>query len=226
MAQRGALTSNSGAETNAAISPDGQTVAFVAEYEGPSEVYTIPISGGLPQRRTWDGDALPAAWAPDGRLLVRTRRYSTLPDPKLVLLDSHGSRDIVPLAEGSQDQYYDVTEYVQRDPANHFPGVFAFLQMTKDANPGFDSNGNPFGPTTSHGGTIELYQPIGDKTVLSVRKEWLNDGLGNATQQGVIDLNYHLARFLFLYGEVGMAQNSTPAWRYTIWWTLPIQSVK
>jgi tricorn protease len=99
------LTSNPGAETNATISPDGQTVAFVAEYEGPSEVYTIPINGGLPQRRTWDGDAIPAAWSPDGRLLVRTRRYSTLPDPKLVLLDSHGNRDIVPLAEASQAAY-------------------------------------------------------------------------------------------------------------------------
>jgi tricorn protease len=99
------LTSNSGAETNSMISPDGQTVAFAAAYEGPSEVYTIPINGGLPQRRTWDGDALPAAWMPDGRLVIRTKRYSTLPDPKLVVLDSNGQRDIVPLAEGSQAAY-------------------------------------------------------------------------------------------------------------------------
>jgi tricorn protease len=96
------LTSNPGMELMAMISPDGQTVAFAAEYEGPAEVYTIPIGGGLPQRRTWDGDALPAGWSPDGRLIVRTERYSTLPDPKLVLLDSHGGREIVPLASGSK----------------------------------------------------------------------------------------------------------------------------
>ncbi|MBV8244678.1 MAG: hypothetical protein JOZ38_02025 [Candidatus Eremiobacteraeota bacterium] len=137
-----------------------------------------------------------------------------------------GGRGTFPLAEGSQDQYYDVTEYVQRDPQNGIPGIFAFNQMTKDANPGFDPLGNPLGPTSSHGQTVELYEPIGDKAVFSARKEWMNDGLGNVTQDGVIDLNYHIARFLMLYGEVGMAQNSTPAWRYMIWWTLPTQSVK
>src|SRR5271170_7322133 len=92
------LTSNPGEEAMATISPDGQTVAFAAHYEGPTEVYTIPINGGLPQRRTWDGDALPQAWTPDGRLAVRTYRYSTLPNPKLVLIDNRGQREIVPLS--------------------------------------------------------------------------------------------------------------------------------
>src|SRR5271169_3682676 len=66
------LTSNPGVESFAAISPDGQTVAFSAEYEGPTDVYTMPVEGGLPQRRTWDGDSAVAGWTPDGRLLVRT----------------------------------------------------------------------------------------------------------------------------------------------------------
>src|ERR1700688_3367701 len=46
------ITSNTGTEAMATISPDGETVAFRAEYEGPTEVYTMPVSGGLPQRRT------------------------------------------------------------------------------------------------------------------------------------------------------------------------------
>jgi tricorn protease len=99
------LTSNSGIETQPIISADGQTIAFVAQYEGPSEVYVMPIGGGVPQRRTWDGDSTPAAWAPDGRLLVSTTRYSTLPDAKLVLLGSAGQREIVPLAGGSDAAY-------------------------------------------------------------------------------------------------------------------------
>jgi tricorn protease len=99
------LTSNSGVESMARISPDGQMVAFVGQYEGPSEVYTVPLAGGIPERRTWNGDSIPAAWAPDGRLLVSTNRYSTLPDPKLVLLDDHGGREILPLAEGSEAAY-------------------------------------------------------------------------------------------------------------------------
>src|SRR5271169_240413 len=43
------LTSNPGFEGGAAISPDGQTVAYSAEYEGPVDVYTMPVDGGLPQ---------------------------------------------------------------------------------------------------------------------------------------------------------------------------------
>lgn len=49
------LTSHAEAETSASISPDGATVAFSASYEGPTEVYTMPLNGGLPVRRTWDG---------------------------------------------------------------------------------------------------------------------------------------------------------------------------
>ena len=46
------LTSNPGEEFRAAISPDGKTVAFTGEYEGTDDVYTMPVDGGLPQRRT------------------------------------------------------------------------------------------------------------------------------------------------------------------------------
>ena len=99
------ITSNPGTEAMATISPDGLTVAFLANYEGPTEVYTMPVNGGLPQRRTWDGDALPEGWTPDGRLIVRTRRYSTLPDPKLVLIDSRGGHEIVPLSSSSGGAY-------------------------------------------------------------------------------------------------------------------------
>jgi tricorn protease len=99
------LTSNSGVESMARISNDGRLVAFVGQYEGPSEVYTVPLAGGIPERRTWNGDSVPAAWAPDGRLMVSTNRFSTLPDPKLVLLDDRGGREIVPLAEGAEAAY-------------------------------------------------------------------------------------------------------------------------
>jgi len=99
------LTSNAGMESHATISPDGQSVAFLGQYEGPSEVYTIPIGGGLPQRRTWDGESAPVGWANDGRLLIRSRRYSTLPDPKLVLLDDRGGHEILPLAQGAEAAY-------------------------------------------------------------------------------------------------------------------------
>ncbi|HEY1902051.1 MAG TPA: S41 family peptidase [Terracidiphilus sp.] len=99
------LTTGSGTENKASTSPDGKTVAFRANYEGPSEVYTIPIDGGLPQRRTWDGNSEPEGWAPDGRLLIATERYSTLPSVQLVLVDDHGGREIVPLSQAAQGAY-------------------------------------------------------------------------------------------------------------------------
>jgi tricorn protease len=99
------LTSGTGIESLSTISPDGKTVAFRANYEGPSEVYTMPIEGGLPQRRTWDGDSQPAGWAPDGRLMIATSRYSTLPSDQLALIDDKGGREIVPLAEAAEGVY-------------------------------------------------------------------------------------------------------------------------
>jgi tricorn protease len=99
------LTSDPGRETDAKISPDGKTVAFSASYEGPQEVYTMPIDGGLPLRRTWDGDVVPTGWAPDGRLMVTTSRYSTLPEQQIVLIDSHGAQEIVPLAQAAKAVY-------------------------------------------------------------------------------------------------------------------------
>src|SRR5512145_576696 len=44
------LTTHLAEETNPAISPDGRTIAFTARYEGPAEVYTMPIEGGLPKQ--------------------------------------------------------------------------------------------------------------------------------------------------------------------------------
>jgi tricorn protease len=99
------LTSAPGQERKAKISPDGKTVAFLGEYEGPGEVYTMPIEGGLPQRQTWESGAEPAGWNPDGRLLIETRRYTTLPDSSLVLIGSHAEREMLPLATGSEACY-------------------------------------------------------------------------------------------------------------------------
>ncbi len=65
------LTSSPGQEESGAFSPDGQTLAFTANYEGPSEVYTMPVSGGVPRRRTFDGQAIVEGWTPDGKFSSR-----------------------------------------------------------------------------------------------------------------------------------------------------------
>ena len=110
------LTSGRGEETNAAISPDGATIAFTGEYEGPDEVYTMPIAGGLPERRTWDGSRDDVVgWTPDGHVLYATRRYSTLPVDQLVALDTAtGVRTRVPLEQASDGAYDGATLYFTR----------------------------------------------------------------------------------------------------------------
>ena len=77
------LTTHPGEEMHAAFSPDGKTIAVSANYEGPTEVYTMPATGGLPSRRTFEGNANVVGWTPDGKILYSTRRYSTLPGTEL-----------------------------------------------------------------------------------------------------------------------------------------------
>src|SRR6185437_12695508 len=99
------LTSGQGEETNATISPDGKTIAFVGSYEGPAEIYTVPMSGGVPVRRTWGG-GLPVGWTPDGKLLMMSGAMSTLPEPRLFTLDlSTGARNAIPLVQASDGAY-------------------------------------------------------------------------------------------------------------------------
>jgi len=114
IAQR--LTSAQGEESHAAISPDGQTIAFSASYEGPTEVYTMPLGGGAPTRRTFEGgNAIVTGWTPDGKVLYATRHFSTLPNTELATVDPRNNNTaLVPLAQASDGSYYNRTLYFTR----------------------------------------------------------------------------------------------------------------
>ncbi len=101
------LTSHAAEETNPAISPDGATLAFTGRYEGAAALYTMPVSGGTPVRRTYDGDAANATtWTPDGKLVYTTVNYAGIPKPGMVQLDlRNGTRTLVPLAGASEGTY-------------------------------------------------------------------------------------------------------------------------
>ncbi len=98
------LTTHAGQESHAAISPDGAEVAFSAEYEGATEVYVMPLAGGLPRRLTWEGDrARVVGWASADELLYATRHFSTLPNEQLVRVNSRDGRSRrVPLEQASE----------------------------------------------------------------------------------------------------------------------------
>jgi tricorn protease len=100
------LTSHPGEEKFAAFSPDGKPLAYTADYEGPAEVYTIPAIGGLPTRRTFEGgSAAVAGWTPDGKIIYAPRRYSTLPDTQLAVIDTQNRIDPIPLSQAAQGSY-------------------------------------------------------------------------------------------------------------------------
>ncbi len=42
------LTTDLGIESNPVFSPDGKLLAFTAQYEGNTDVYTVPFAGGVP----------------------------------------------------------------------------------------------------------------------------------------------------------------------------------
>ncbi|MDQ3180635.1 MAG: hypothetical protein M3Q33_08955, partial [Acidobacteriota bacterium] len=47
------LTTGIGVESNPYFSPDGNWIAFTGEYDGNTDVYIIPIVGGVPKRLTF-----------------------------------------------------------------------------------------------------------------------------------------------------------------------------
>ncbi len=96
------LTSHAAQEGAPAVSRDGSLVAFSAAYEGPEEVYVVPLAGGLPRRITWDGERTRVSgWTADGRILYGSRAESTLPDWRLRVVAADGATppEIVPLAQ-------------------------------------------------------------------------------------------------------------------------------
>jgi tricorn protease len=74
VAQR--LTTGQGNESDAAFSPDGSTIAFSGEYDGNVDVFTVPVTGGIPKRITYHPSAdRVVGWTNDGKqILVRSNR--------------------------------------------------------------------------------------------------------------------------------------------------------
>ncbi|MEP7154206.1 MAG: S41 family peptidase [Betaproteobacteria bacterium] len=148
------LTSNFAAESNPAISPDGTQLAFTGRYEGPAEVYVMPLSGGTPKRLTFDGDtALVQGWTQDGRVLYNSPRQSGKPDLRLYTIHP-ATREVkpVPLSEAAEGCYTGTSLYFTRrgaisDNVKGYKGGLA-QSIWK-----FDEGREAVPLTKSHGGT-------------------------------------------------------------------------
>ncbi|HOY14494.1 MAG TPA: Tricorn protease like protein, partial [Saprospiraceae bacterium] len=65
------LTNSLGEESWPKFSPDGKSIAFTAGYNGSSNIYVMPVMGGIPTRVTYK--SLPDRmidWHPDGNQLL------------------------------------------------------------------------------------------------------------------------------------------------------------
>ncbi|MBK9118074.1 MAG: PD40 domain-containing protein [Phycisphaerales bacterium] len=69
------LANPAGVEWFPRFSPDGQSIAYMANYDGNTDLYVIPITGGVPQRVTHHPvTEMLSDWTPDGRLIFHAQR--------------------------------------------------------------------------------------------------------------------------------------------------------
>lgn len=113
------LTSHVGYEMFPRFSPDGKTIAFTGQYDGNTEVFTIPSNGGEPLRVTYTatnkrddlGDRMGPNnivmnWTPDGSRIVYRNRISDGFSGKLYTVDKEGGlSEVIPLPEGGFCSY-------------------------------------------------------------------------------------------------------------------------
>lgn len=110
------LTSDIGFEMFARFSPDGETIAFTGQYDGNTEVYSMPSEGGTPVRLTYTasvdrdniGDRIGPnnivmAWTPDGKEIVfrsRSWSFSSMRGTLMKVSRDGGVPQRLPLTEG------------------------------------------------------------------------------------------------------------------------------
>ncbi len=113
------LTSHNGYEMFSRFSPDGNTIAFTAQYDGNTEVFVMPKQGGEPKRITFTstnsrddiGDRMgpnniAMTWTPDGKGVVYRNRINDSFTGKLWIAPIDGGMPTeLPLPEGGFCSY-------------------------------------------------------------------------------------------------------------------------
>lgn len=102
------LTAGVGSKFDPYFSPDGQWIAFTADYYGNPDVFVIPATGGEPRRLTWHPSYdVAAGWTPDGKsILFVSGRTSSTDAPKLFTIPVEGGYPTeLPLPMGSSGAF-------------------------------------------------------------------------------------------------------------------------
>lgn len=115
------LTSHVGYEVFPRISPDGKTIAFTGQYDGNTEVYTMPVAGGEPKRITYSAlverdlvgermgpNNIIMCWTPDGKEIVfrsKWHNFSGLRGQLCKVSAEGGLAERIPTSEGGFCSY-------------------------------------------------------------------------------------------------------------------------
>lgn len=114
------LTSDLGIESNPVFSPDGGTIAFSAQYDGNTDVYTIPVEGGTPVRLTHHPSAdVVRGFTPDGKaVLFSSNRhvYSSRHSQLFTVPLEGGMPDRLPIPWGFEGSFSPDAEYIAYTP--------------------------------------------------------------------------------------------------------------
>lgn len=95
------LTTHPGLESQPAVSPDGRWLAFTAQYEGGTEIYLMPATGGVPRRLTWEGGGM-RVWGFTAAGEILYTSLDARPGSQLFALDAQtGQRRQLPVGQAS-----------------------------------------------------------------------------------------------------------------------------
>lgn len=95
------LSTHPGAEAWPAISVDGQWLAFTAQYDGGTELYLMPMAGGVPKRLSWEGGGM-RVWGFSSAGEVIYSSLDALPGGQLFAIDPKTmNRRALPVGQAS-----------------------------------------------------------------------------------------------------------------------------
>ncbi|MDT9002181.1 S41 family peptidase [Paucibacter sp. APW11] len=97
------LSTHAGQETSPAVSPDGQWLAFVAQYDSAGDAYLMPVAGGVPKRLSWEGgDVRVWGFTAQGEVLYTAMAESGQPITQLYAVDTKTlQRRTLPVGQAS-----------------------------------------------------------------------------------------------------------------------------
>jgi tricorn protease len=120
------LTTGIGIERDPYFSPDGNTIAFTGEYDGNTDVYTVPAIGGVPKRLTYHpSPERVSGWFADGkRILMSSNResYANFSQLYTIPADTNELPQQIPLPTALRGSLSPDSNFIAYEPLTQWQG--------------------------------------------------------------------------------------------------------